>query len=200
MPEPHGIGSKIKRLFVEEEEGGAPASAAAEAAGAAQQQAPAPAAAAAATPQAPVEPAKLDCPGIYRAAGLTDEDLSQVEHAEQLLKTLPSNLPLETQKQILEGTLKTFGVDPARIQQTIQRQQRALAGYASVVRHDAEKRDADARSRIDALRAEALKLERAIEERARGRAGVELSCKMQSDAVSRMVAYLPAAASPVQDK
>ena len=200
MPEPHGIGSKIKRLFVEEEEGGAPASAAEEAAVSAQQQAPAPAAAAAATPQAPVEPAKLDCPGIYRAAGLTDEDLSQVEHAEQLLKTLPSNLPLETQKQILEGTLKTFGVDPARIQQTIQRQQRALAGYASVVRHDAEKRDADARSRIDALRAEALKLERAIEERARGRAGVELSCKMQSDAVSRMVAYLPAAASPAPDK
>ncbi len=200
MPEPHGIGSKIKRLFVEEEEGGAPASAAEEAAVSAQQQAPAPAAAAAATPQAPVEPAKLDCPGIYRAAGLTDEDLSQVEHAEQLLKTLPSNLPLETQKQILEGTLKTFGVDPARIQQTIQRQQRALAGYASVVRHDAEKRDADARSRIEALRAEALKLERAIEERARGRAGVELSCKMQSDAVSRMVAYLPAAASPAPDK
>jgi hypothetical protein len=153
-----------------------------------------------ATPPAPVEPAKLDCPGIYRAAGLTDEDLSQVEHAEQLLKTLPANLPLETQKQILEGTLKTFGVDPARIHQTLQRQQRALAGYAAVVRHDAEKRDADARARIESMRAEALKLERAIDDRARGRAGVELSCKMQSDALSRIVEYLPAAAISAPEK
>jgi hypothetical protein len=197
MSEPHGIGSKIKRLFLEEEEGGAPAAAAAETAGAAQEQAPRQPAASAAAP-APVEAAKVDLPGIYRAAGLSDEDLAQVEHAEQLLKTLPANLPLETQKQILEGTLKTFGVDPARIRQTVQRQQRALSGYASVVRHDAEKRDADARARIESLRAEALKLERAIEERARARAGVELSCKMQSDAVSLILGYLPA--SPAQEK
>jgi hypothetical protein len=123
-----------------------------------------------------------------------------VEHAEKLLGTLPANLPLETQKQILEGTLKTFGVDPARIRLTIQRQQRALVAYAGVVRQDADKRDAEARARIESLRAEALKLERAIEERARSRAGVELACKKQNDAVSRIAGYLPAAAGPAAGK
>jgi hypothetical protein len=200
MAEPHGIGTKIKRLFLEQEEEG---SAAEEVSRLAQQSAtaqPVPATAAAATPEAPVEPAQVDFAGIYRAAGFSDEDLSQVEHAEKLLGTLPANLPLETQKQILEGTLKTFGVDPARIRQTIQRQQRALVAYAGVVRQDADKRDADARARIDSLRSEALKLERAIADRARNRAGVELACKKQNDAVSRIAGYLPAAPGPAAGK
>jgi hypothetical protein len=60
-----------------------------------------------------------------------------------------------------------------------------------VVKQDAEKRDAEARARIEQLRAEALKLERGIEERARGRAAVELACKNQGDVIGRMIEFLP---------
>src|SRR5438067_8768732 len=162
--EQKGLGKKIKRLFLEEgEQTAAPASAAEEVAQIAQQAAPAQPSA----PPAGVEPAHVDFANIYRAAGLSQEQLDEVDRTEKLLRTLPANLPLETQKQILEGTLKTFGVAPDRIRQTIARQQRSLIAYAGVVKQDAEKRDAEAHARIEQLRAEALKLERAIDERAR---------------------------------
>src|SRR5438067_1440508 len=165
--EQKGLGKKIKRLFLEEgeEAAGAPASAAEEVAQIAQQAGPAQPPPSA--PSAGVEPAHVDFANIYRAAGLTQEQLDEVDRTEKLLRTLPANLPLETQKQILEGTLKTFGVAPDRIRQTIARQQRSLVAYAGVVKQDAEKRDAEAHARIEQLRAEALKLERAIDERAR---------------------------------
>lgn len=188
--EQKGLGTKIKRLFLEEDEEAAPGTAAEQVTKIAQEanlQPPPP-------PQAPAAPApdaRLDFPGIYRAAGLSEEDLEQVERAEKLLRTLPANLPLETQKQILEGTLKTFGVDPGRIRQTLQRQQRALAAYVTVFRQDTEKRDGEARARIEALRAEAARLERSVEERARARASVEQACKAQGDAVGRVAGFLP---------
>lgn len=207
MSEQRGLGNKFKRLFLEEEGGEAapPASAAeevatlAQAANAphdpAQPAATQTAATGAGAPPLPnVEPAKLDFKDIYKTAGLAEDDLAQVDRVEKLLRTLPANLPLETQKQILEGTLKTFGVDPQRIRDSIKRQQRALAAWTGVVKQDADKRDAEAHARIESLRAEALKLEHAIEERARSRAAVELACKSQGDAVGRILDFLPAAA------
>ena len=197
MTEQKGLGNKFKRLFLEDEggDGAAPASAAEEVAALAQGAAiPHAPAQPAAPPPSNVEPAKLDFKDIYKTAGLAEDDLAQVDRAEKLLRTLPANLPLETQKQILDGTLKTFGVDPQRIRDSIKRQQRALAAWTGVVKQDADKRDAEAHARIESLRAEALKLEHAIKERARSRAAVELACKSQGDAVGRMLDFLPAAA------
>ena len=207
MSEQKGLGSKIKRLFLEEGEGGAgvAASAAEEVARLAAETSPAtapgrepPAATpAAANPPAvagaPVEPAKMDFPSIYKAAALSDDDLAQVDRTEQLLRTLPASLPLETQKQIVEATLKTFGVDPQKVRQTLSRQKHALGSYAGVVKQDTDKRDGEARTRIEALRAEALKLEHVIEERARSRAAVELACGNKAEAIERLSIYLPAA-------
>src|SRR6266850_5362213 len=148
--EQKGLGKKIKRLFLEEGEdaSAAPASAAEEVAQIAQQSGPPPQAPPSAPP-AGVEPAHVDFANIFRAAGLTQEQLDEVDRTEKLLRTLPANLPLETQKQILEGTLKTFGIAPERIRQTIARQQRSMVAYAGVVKQDTEKRDAEARAHIE---------------------------------------------------
>jgi hypothetical protein len=191
--EQKGLGKKIKRLFLEEgDEGSARTSAADEVAHIAQETAPAPQAPSSSATGAQVEPAQVDFASIYRTAGLSPEELEEVDRTEKLLRTLPASLPLETQKQILEGTLKTFGIAPQRIRQTIARQQRSMVAYAGVVKQDSEKRDAEARAHIEQLRAEALKLERGIEDRARTRAAVELACKNQGDAVGRMIDFLPA--------
>lgn len=195
-----GLGGKLKRLFLEGDEA-APGEPAADGAPPEAAVAPLPPKPAAADPfsTAGIEPAKLDFPSVFRAAGLADDDLEQVDRAEQLVKTLPANLPLETKRQILEGTLQTFKVNPAKIRQSIQRQQRALAAYATVVRQDSDKRDTDARARIEALRADATKLERAIQERARATASVELACRSQSELIGRAVEFLPEAKATEKD-
>jgi hypothetical protein len=69
-----------------------------------------------------------------------------------------------------------------------------------VVKQDTDKRDGDARAKIESLRAEALKLEHAIEERARSKASVELACNNKSEAISRIGQYLPAPAGPTGAK
>src|SRR5438105_931755 len=105
--EQKGIGKKIKRLFLEGGDEAQPApSAAEEVAQIAAEQEPPPHAAQ--QQAAAVAPAQVDFAGIYRTAGLSQDELDEVERTEKLLRTLPANLPLETQKQILEGTLKTF--------------------------------------------------------------------------------------------
>ena len=190
--EQKGLGEKIKRLFLEEEEERVPqTSAADEVEKIAQPAGPASQTPPAAQAGAPVEPAQVDFASIYRTAGLSQEELDELDRTGKLLRTLPANLPLETQKLILEGTLKTFGVSPDRIRHTIARQQRSLVAYAGVVKQDAEKREAEARARIEQLRAEALKLEQGIEDRARGRTAVEFACKNQGDAVGHMIDFLP---------
>ena len=197
--EQKGFGSKFKHLFVEENEADAASAAEAVAAIAAEPESPAPGPAPAQQQRAPpagptlggVEPAKIEFASIYRTAGLTDDDLEQAGRAEKFLHTLPTSLPLETQRQIVEGALKTFGVEPSRIRLSVQRQQRALAAYVSVTRQDVAKRDEEGRARIESLRAEALKLEHAAEERARAQASLELACKIQSESVGRMIDFLP---------
>ena len=207
MPDEHGLGSKLKRLFIETGEGDrgdAARTAAEEVAALAQKSKPPPAgaqappAAAEAAPAAPslpplpggpVEPAKLDVAAIFRTTGITDEEQEQVGRARQLLSSLPAGLPLETQRQIVEGTLRTFGIDPARIRTACQREQKALDSYAVVTRQELEKRSADGQKRLLELRAEMEKVQRALEERARAQAGVELACSSHKESIGRVVAF-----------
>lgn len=219
MPDEGGIGSKLKRLFIEHEgadRGDAARSAAekvvelAEQAKAGEQAQAGPAAGAsglgagpppafgAAAQAAPIEPAKVDFAGIFRTTGLTEEETEQVSRATQLLTSLPPGLPIETQRQIVEGTLRTFGIDPAKIRVACQREQKALDAYAVVTHQDLEKRTAEGHKRLAELRAELEKVQRGLEERARGQAGVELACKNQKELIGRVVSFFSPA--PSQEK
>jgi hypothetical protein len=219
MPDEGGLGSKLKRLFIEHDgaDRGDEARSAAEEVAALAQQARSGAPAAAGPPtaatgpmggappafavsaqSAPIEAAKVDFAGIFRAAGLTEDETEQVNRATQLLSSLPPGLPIETQRQIVEGTLRTFGVDPGKIRAACQREQKALDTYAMVKRQDLEKRTVEGQKKLAELQAEMEKVQRALEDRAREQAGLELGCRNQKEVVGRVVSFF--APPPSQEK
>lgn len=202
-----GFGGKLKSLFVEDGEG-APEQAEEQAKLAADEVARiaakaalpattafAPSFASSITSGPPVEAAKLDFASIFRTAGLADDEQDQVAKAQQLLSSLPQNLPRETQRSIVEGTLKTFGVDPSRIRAACQREQKALDTYALVTRQDLDKRSAEGQKRLVELQAEMAKVQHTQEERTRAQAAVETACRTQKETIGRVVEFFSAPAS-----
>jgi hypothetical protein len=149
--QPKGIGSKLLGLFVETPggektdeaagEGGAEKSAAELVAELAGQSGAA--AKGAAPPEAALPPMnlradkmtaasagdKLDFNAIFKDGGVDPAELDQVKKAEDLLKGLPEATPHEIKKQIVEASLKAFGIEVVKIIQAASNQLRALDIY-----------------------------------------------------------------------
>ena len=53
---------------------------------------------------------QVDFAAVFRAAGLSDDEQGRIDKAMSLLKTLPAETPKEVKKQIVEASLKAFGV------------------------------------------------------------------------------------------
>jgi hypothetical protein len=74
----------------------------------------------------------IDFPTLYRAASIPDEDQQRVEKAIGLLKTLPTETPHEIKKQIVEASLKAFGLPIDEIIEAGAQEIQALEAY---IRH-----------------------------------------------------------------
>ena len=74
----------------------------------------------------------IDFAAVYRAASIAEEDQGRVEKAIGLLKTLPTETPKEIKKQIVEASLKAFGLPVDQIIEAGAEQIQALEAY---IRH-----------------------------------------------------------------
>src|SRR5664279_4607704 len=105
MSEKKGWGSTVLGWFVVQE-GGAPGSA--QPNGAPPPAAPEPPAFVKEPPAAPG--GRVDFPKVYEAAGLDSEEQGRVAKAAELLAALPAGTEPAIKKQIVEASLKAFGV------------------------------------------------------------------------------------------
>ena len=53
---------------------------------------------------------QVDFDAVFTAAGISDEDRGRVTKAQDLLASLPPDTPVAVKKQIVEASLKAFGV------------------------------------------------------------------------------------------
>ena len=135
MSDTRNWGSTVMGWFIVREEGSEPAPG----------EVPAPAAVPqAATPEAaapgpnvfrsepPAAPGgQVDYAGVFDAAGIDAEERERVEKARQLLASLPSETPVAVRKQIVEASLKAFGVPIDKIIETgVRRSRRSRATSA----------------------------------------------------------------------
>lgn len=153
MAEPKGIGKKILGVFFETPEGEAEAPASEEGKSAADMVAELANASGAgldATERAAPPPpppnlkldkmatpagdpgAKIDFDAIFKQGGLDPAGLEKVNKAETLLKGLPDATPVDVKKQIVEASLKAFGIDIVTIIQATNTQLQALDLYVKV--------------------------------------------------------------------
>ncbi len=71
----------------------------------------------------------VDFAAVYRAAAISDDEQARLEKASGLLKTLPAETPREVKRQIVEASLKAFGVPIDAIIEAGVQQIQALDAY-----------------------------------------------------------------------
>lgn len=105
----------------------------------------------------PAPGGEVDFGAVFDAAGIKDEDQERVTKAVDLLGSLPAETDAGVRKQIVEASLKAFGVPIEKIIETGVQQIEALEGYIRAGARDTTTLIQESEARIRAL-------ERQIEE------------------------------------
>lgn len=212
MSENKGLGSKFLGLFVESESeepsepaanGKTPAELVAELAG---QGAPAASRSREPGGQGPSAPVKMeslptlgppptDFDGIFRDAGMDGTELDQVKKAEELLKTLPESTPTTVKRQIVEASLRAFGIELAGIVKAAQNQKRALDAYVRVNENATAKSIEESEGQIRKLNEQIAQLRGDIEKRTANLSAVASAATSRKAQVQKVLEFFQ---SPAQ--
>ena len=90
---------------------------------------------------------QINFPAVFSAAGVDDEEQQRVARTTDLLKSLPAGTDAAVKKQIVEASLKAFGVPLEKIIEATAEEIQALDGYIRNCAADNEKliQESDAR-------------------------------------------------------
>jgi hypothetical protein len=115
-------------------------------------------------PKPPAPGGAVDYKAVYRAAGITDEEQERVDKAIGLLRTLPKETPKEVRKQIVEASLKAFGIPLDQIIEAGAQQIQALEAYIRHGERETQEVLAQANERIAQLAAEIEQVKRIMQD------------------------------------
>src|SRR4051794_18194034 len=112
-----------------------------------------------ATPPPAATGGNVDFDAVFQAAGVDEEERGRVMKAADLLKSLPAGTDPIVRKQIVEASLRAFGVPIDQIIEAGVQEIQALEGYiragasdTEAVSNDAEKRIAQLQQQVTDLR------------------------------------------------
>ena len=106
----------------------------------------------------------VDFAAVYRAASLSDAEQERVAKALSLVDSLPSNSPRDVKKQIVEASLKAFGIPIEQIIEAGAQQIQALEAYIQHGQADTQSVLAESNARIEELSTEIVELKKIIEQ------------------------------------
>jgi hypothetical protein len=119
---------------------------------------------------------KVDFPGVFRAAGITDEEQGRIEKARTLLSTLPMDTPREVKKQIVEASLKAFGYPVDKIIETGAQEIQSLEIYIQSGQRDTQQLLGESQKRLEELNAEIARVKKIMEDRVAEQYALTQSC------------------------
>jgi hypothetical protein len=124
---------------------------------------------------------------VYKAAQITDDAQQRVEKALSLLQSLPTETPKEVRKQIVEASLKAFGIPLDQIIETAAEEIQALEAY---IQHGERNTGAiltDATQQVARLEAQIAEVKKLMDLQVRTQRGV---VKASNDQKLRIQAVL----------
>ena len=95
-----------------------------------------------------VEGGKVDFVKVFEAGGVDAEERGRVEKARELLRSLPVDTPQPVKKQIVEASLRAFGVATEKIIEAAVEEMQALEGFIQQGQAEAQRVAADGQSRV----------------------------------------------------
>lgn len=193
MNDKKGWGSTVLGWFVVKEEGdetssseGVPDVSLPAAAGAAAP-APAPVVPVGEIPAAPG--GNVDFAGVFKAFGVDDEERDRFQKASDLLGNLPEGTDPVVKKQIVEASLKAFGISIDKIIEAGVEQIQALDAYQKSGGADTQKVSEEAEKRVQEFEEEIRRLRQVVAERVSEQMAVVKACNDRKLAVQKVLEF-----------
>ncbi len=142
-----------------------------------------------ASPPPPATGGQVDFAAVFAAAGITGDEQARVERAAELLATLPAATDAAVKKQIVEASLKAFGVPVDGIIEAGAREIQALEGYIQTGARDAQQVLAEGAERIARLEQEIARVRTVMTERTAEQQAVVAACNQRKLGVQAVLEF-----------
>lgn len=106
----------------------------------------------------------VDFQQVYSAAGIGDEERSRVQKAQELLRSLPAETPAPVKKQIVEASLKAFGVPTDKIIESAVSEMEALEAFIRAGQADTQKVLSEGSTRVADLEREIAEVKKVMQQ------------------------------------
>jgi hypothetical protein len=126
---------------------------------------------------------------VFGAAGIDLSERERVVKAQQLLGSLPAETPVAVKKQIVEASLKAFGVPIDNIIETGVAEIQALEGYIRKSAGDTQQLLEEANRRIGQFEDEVKKLRAIMEQQIQQQQTVAAACNAKKLDVQRVLEF-----------
>jgi hypothetical protein len=156
------------------------------------------AAAAAAPPAPPVfsqEPPPPSAEGqvpfdeVFGAAGIDTDERERVRKAQDLLASLPAETPVAVRKQIVEASLKAFGVPIENIIEAGVAEIQALEAYIRTNAAETQQLLQESTNRIAQFEEEIRKLRGRMDQRVQQQQGIAAACNLRKLDVQKVLEF-----------
>jgi hypothetical protein len=132
---------------------------------------------------------QVDFDGVFGAAGIGSEERDRVVKAAALLASLPSETPVAVRKQIVEASMKAFGVPVDKIIEAGVGEIQALEGYIRTGAADTEKLLAESSTRIAQFEGEIKNIRTIMDQRVKEQQAVTAACNTKKLDVQRVLEF-----------
>jgi len=111
-----------------------------------------------------VQGGTVDFTAVFEAAGVDAEERDRAAKAQELLRSLPADTPAPVKKQIVEASLKAFGVPTQKIIEAAVQEMQALEAFIRSGQTDTQKILGDGNQRITELESEIVRVKQVMEQ------------------------------------
>jgi hypothetical protein len=132
---------------------------------------------------------KVDFDGVFDAAGIAAEERQRVAKAADLLAGLPAETPVGVKKQIVEASLKAFGVSIDKIIEAGVGEIQALEGYIRTGAADTQTLLAESSQRIKEYEDEIRQLRTVMDERVAEQQAVVKNCNDRKLGIQQILEF-----------
>lgn len=152
--------------------------------------------------------AEVDLQKVFEAFGVDAEERDRVNRARELLRALPQETPAPIKKQIVEASLRSFGIPTEKIIEAAAEELQALEMFIRQGQAEAQGVLSEGAQRIQALEAEIAAVRRSMEDAVAAQTGRTQACNAEKlrvqevleffgqEAVARVVEQSPKLQSP----
>jgi hypothetical protein len=132
---------------------------------------------------------QVDFDQVYEAAGIDADERERVAKASELLASLPADTAIAVKKQIVEASLKAFGVPIDKIIETGVSEIQALEGYIRAGAGDTQKLLEESTHRIQQFEEEIKRIRVVMEQRVQEQQAVTAACNTKKLRVQQILEF-----------